>query len=65
MIPKTIKKRDKEGLGHILRRDYIQRRIMEGKMEGIRSRGRRKFGILTDIAQGRSINNLKKMFGNV
>uniref|UniRef100_A0A8D8TDU0 Craniofacial development protein 2 n=1 Tax=Cacopsylla melanoneura TaxID=428564 RepID=A0A8D8TDU0_9HEMI len=60
VILKTIRKRKGSWLGHILRRDCLQRRIMEGQIEGARSRGRRKFGILTDIAQGRSFEQLKE-----
>ncbi|KAI5752247.1 hypothetical protein M8J77_015168 [Diaphorina citri] len=43
-IVKTIKKRKASWVGHILRRDCIQRKIMDIKFEGSRSRGRRKFG---------------------
>ncbi|KAL1446126.1 hypothetical protein WDU94_014018 [Cyamophila willieti] len=60
VILKTIKKRKGSWIGHILRRDCLQRRVMEGKIEGTRSRGRRKFGMLTDIAQGRSYEQLKE-----
>uniref|UniRef100_A0A8D8XRU9 Endonuclease-reverse transcriptase n=1 Tax=Cacopsylla melanoneura TaxID=428564 RepID=A0A8D8XRU9_9HEMI len=35
-ILKTISKRKRSWLGHILRRDCLQRKIMEGKIEGWR-----------------------------
>ncbi|KAI5728919.1 hypothetical protein M8J77_006673 [Diaphorina citri] len=58
-ILRTIKKRKRSWLGHILRRDCIQRRIMEGRIEGTRSRGRKKFGMLTDILKGRTFEEIK------
>ncbi|KAI5721796.1 hypothetical protein M8J77_025821 [Diaphorina citri] len=58
-ILKTIKKRKANWLGHILRRDCIQRRIMEDKIEGKRGRGRRKFGMLSDILKGKSYAELR------
>ncbi|KAI5728388.1 hypothetical protein M8J77_014772 [Diaphorina citri] len=59
-ILRTIKKRKRSWLGHILRRDCIQRRIMEGEIEGTRSRGRKKFGMLTDILQGKTFQEIKE-----
>ncbi|KAI5717433.1 hypothetical protein M8J77_005795 [Diaphorina citri] len=59
-ILKTIKKRKANWLGHILRRDCIQRRIMEDKIEGKRGRGRRKFGMLSDILKGKSYAELRE-----
>uniref|UniRef100_A0A8D9AAF2 Uncharacterized protein n=1 Tax=Cacopsylla melanoneura TaxID=428564 RepID=A0A8D9AAF2_9HEMI len=35
---KAIRKRKRNWLGHILRRDCLQRRVMEGKIEGERER---------------------------
>jgi hypothetical protein len=58
-IMKTIKKRKASWVGHILRRDCIQRKIMEIKFEGSKSRGRRKFGMLTDILRGRTYEQMK------
>ncbi|KAI5715694.1 hypothetical protein M8J77_020891 [Diaphorina citri] len=58
-IVKTIKKRKASWVGHILRRDCIQRKIMDIKFEGSRSRGRRKFGMLTDILRGRTYEQMK------
>uniref|UniRef100_A0A8D8WBD0 Endonuclease-reverse transcriptase n=1 Tax=Cacopsylla melanoneura TaxID=428564 RepID=A0A8D8WBD0_9HEMI len=56
----TIKDRKRNWLGHILRRDYLQRRIMEGKLEGRRPRGRRRFGMLTDMLNGRTFEQMKE-----
>lgn len=58
-ILETIRERKASWIGHILRRDCLQRRIMEGAIEGRRSRGRRKFGMLTDILKGRSYEEMK------
>ncbi|KAL1454414.1 hypothetical protein WDU94_010673, partial [Cyamophila willieti] len=60
----TIRKRKTSWLGHILRRDYLQRRIMEEKIEGRRSRGRKKFGMLTDILKERTFEQLKEAAQN-
>uniref|UniRef100_A0A8D8S857 Endonuclease-reverse transcriptase n=1 Tax=Cacopsylla melanoneura TaxID=428564 RepID=A0A8D8S857_9HEMI len=56
----TIKDRKRNWLGHILRRDCLQRRIMEGKLEGRRPRGRRRFGMLTDMLNGRTFEQMKE-----
>ncbi|KAL1456898.1 hypothetical protein WDU94_001586 [Cyamophila willieti] len=56
----TIKKRKRSWLGHILRRDCLQRRIMEGEIQGTRSRGARKFGMLTDILEKKTFEELKE-----
>uniref|UniRef100_A0A8D8UAM4 Craniofacial development protein 2 n=1 Tax=Cacopsylla melanoneura TaxID=428564 RepID=A0A8D8UAM4_9HEMI len=58
-ILETIRGRKSSWIGHILRRDCLQRRIMEGSIEGRRSRGRKKFGMLTDILKGRSYEEMK------
>lgn len=55
-ILKTISQRKRSWLGHILRRDCLQRRIIEGT----RTRGRRKFGMLTDIMKGRTFEQRKE-----
>lgn len=59
-ILRTIKNRKRSWLGHILRRDCLQRRIMEGELEGQRSRGRRRFGMLTDMLNGRTFEQMKE-----
>uniref|UniRef100_A0A8D8SEP2 Craniofacial development protein 2 n=1 Tax=Cacopsylla melanoneura TaxID=428564 RepID=A0A8D8SEP2_9HEMI len=59
-ILKTIKKRKRSWLGHILRRDCLQKRIMEGEIKGTRSRGAKKFGMLTDILENKTFEELKE-----
>lgn len=59
-ILKTIKKRKRNWLGHILRRDCLQKRIMEGEIQGTRSRGAKKFGMLTDILKNKTFEELKE-----
>lgn len=56
----AIRKRKRNWLGHILRRDCLQRRIMEGKIEGKKSRGRPKFGMITDVKRGRTYGEMKE-----
>lgn len=59
-ILRTVKNRKRSWLGHILRRDCLQRRIMEGELEGKRSRGRKRNGMLTDMLNGRSFEQMKE-----
>ena len=56
----TIRKRKRNWLGHILRRDCLQRRVMEGKIEGKRGRGRIKLGMISDMKRGRTYQEMKE-----
>ncbi|KAI5738261.1 hypothetical protein M8J77_004739 [Diaphorina citri] len=56
----AIRKRKTSWLGHILRRNCLQRRIMEGKIEGKRGRGRMRFGLISDVKRGRSYQEMKE-----
>ena len=59
-LMETIRKRKISWLGHILRRNSLQRRVIEGKIEGRKRRVRRRFGMPTDVKQGRSYKQLKQ-----
>ena len=45
----TIRRRQKNWMGHILRGDGLQKDIMDGKFEGRKSRGRKRKSILYDV----------------
>ena len=62
----TIKKRKLAYYGHIRRHDTLQRRILEGKVEGKRGRGRRRKSWLGNIeeASGMKINQCCEMAKN-
>ena len=57
-VVKTIKKRKLSYYGHIRRHDTLQRKILEGKIEGKRGRGRRRKSWIGNIkeASGNEIN---------
>ena len=44
-----IRNRKKNWIGHILRGDGIVKEVIEGRMEGKRSRGRPRAGMLDDL----------------
>ena len=44
-----IRNRKKNWIGHILRGDGIVKEVIEGRMEGKRSRGRPRAGMLDDM----------------
>ena len=58
-LVKTIKTRKLSYYGHIRRHDTLQRRILEGKIEGKRGRGRRRKSWIKNIEEttGMNINN--------
>ena len=52
--PAESNKKEKTScLEHVLRRNYLQLRIIEKKVEGKRGRGRRKVGMLDDVRNER------------
>ncbi|KAI5718355.1 hypothetical protein M8J77_019970 [Diaphorina citri] len=59
-ILRTIVNRKRSWLGHILRRNCLQRRIMEGELRGKRSIGRKRFGMLRDVLNGRTFKQMKE-----
>ncbi|KAI5742336.1 hypothetical protein M8J77_006278 [Diaphorina citri] len=59
-ILRTIVNRKRSWLGHTPRRDCLQRRIMEGELRGKRSIGRKMFGMLRDVLNGRTFEQMKE-----
>ncbi|KAI5746672.1 hypothetical protein M8J77_006187 [Diaphorina citri] len=59
-IMRTIVNRKRGWLGHILRRNCLQRRIMEGELREKRSVGRKRFGMLRDVLNGRTFEQMKE-----
>ena len=57
-IIETIKKRQLSYYGHIRRHDTLQRKILEGKVEGKRGRGRKRKSWIGNIEEttGKMIN---------
>ena len=45
----TIKRRQKNWIGHILRGDWLLKDIIEGKFAGRRPRGRKRKSVLDDL----------------
>ena len=59
-IMKIIKKRQKTWIGHILRHNNLLRDVIEGRMDGKRSRGRKRIMMLDDMRRGKPYGNLKR-----
>ena len=62
-LVKTIKRRKLAYYGHIRRHDSLQRKILEGKIEGKRGRGRRRKSWIENIVEtsGMKINECSKI----
>ena len=60
---RTIRERQRRWIGHMLRGDSILRRILEGKMEGKRTRGRPR-QMLLDWMMTNGYKNLKETAQN-
>jgi hypothetical protein len=56
----TIRRRKANWIGHILRRNYLLKHIIEGKMIGKRRRGRRRKHLFDDLKEARRYWKLKK-----
>jgi len=56
----TIKSRKKRWIGHILRHDGLVKDVFEGRLEGKRSRGRKRVMMLDDIKEGRTYFSIKR-----
>jgi hypothetical protein len=48
-IQHTLKRRNVNWIGHILRRNYLLKHVIVGKIEGTRRRGRRHKQLLDDL----------------
>ncbi len=62
-IMETIIKRKKKWIGHVLRTEGIMRDVIEGRMEGRRSRGRPRLGMLDELKEG-SYVKMKRRAGD-
>jgi hypothetical protein len=63
-ILREISKRKDDWIGHILRRNCLPQRVIEGKIKGgievIRRRGRRRKTLLDDLKERRGYSHLKE-----
>ena len=57
----TVWKRKAKWIGHIMRSDGLLRVVMEGRMMGKRSRGRRRMMMLDDIMEERKYHQTKEI----
>ena len=51
-LMKTIIKRKKDWIGHVVRGDNLLKRVLEGRMEGKKPRGRPRMGMIDDLKEG-------------
>ena len=63
-IRQQIRKRKANWIGHILRRNYLLQRVIEGKIQGgikvTGRQGRRRRKLLDDLKERRGYSHLKK-----
>jgi len=45
-------KRKKDWIGHVVRGDNLLKRVLEGRMEGKKPRGRPRMGMIDDLNEG-------------
>ena len=64
LILETILNRKKKWIGHVLRHDNLMKLVIEGRMEGKRGRGRKRFGMLDDIKNGEEYVVMKRRAEN-
>lgn len=60
----TIMNRKKNWIGHVLRREGLFKDIIEGKMEGKRTRGRKRMGMFSDLIGSGDYGQLKRRAEN-
>ena len=53
---KTVVKRKKNWIGHIMRGDSLLKRVLEERMEGKRPRGRPRIGMRDEVTEGSYVN---------
>src|SRR5580698_4617377 len=51
-LMKTIIKRKKDWIGHVVRGDNLLKGVLEGRMEGKKPRGRPGMGMIDDLKEG-------------
>ncbi len=59
-LEETIMLRKKQWIGHISRHDGLIKDVLEGRMEGKRSRGRKRIMMMDDIRDGRNYFNIDR-----
>jgi len=59
-IVNTIKQRKCKWLGHVLRHVVLLRDILEGRMLGKHTRGRKRLQLMSNICEGTSYKSVKK-----
>ena len=60
ILLEKIKKVKKSWIGHVLRGDGLLKEVIEGRMEGKRTRGRKRISMLKDIIDSSNYSDLKK-----
>ena len=53
-LMKTIIKRKKDWIGHVVRGDNLLKQVLEGRMEGKKPRGRPRMGMIDDLKKDRT-----------
>ena len=60
----TIIRRKKTWIGHVVRGDGLLKDVIEGRMEGKRTRGRKRVGMLDDLFEAGSYGDMKRRAEN-
>ena len=55
-LVETIIKRKKNWIGHVVRGDGLMKLVLEGRMEGRRTRGRPRMGMIDELKEGSYVN---------
>ena len=57
---KSIVNRKKNWIGHVLRGEGLLKLVIEGRLEGRRGRGRSRIGMIDDLKEGDSYEQIKR-----
>ena len=60
-LVETIIRRKKNWMGHIMRGGGVMKTVVEGRMEGKRPRGRKRKGMLDELLEEHTYNEIKRM----
>jgi len=60
VIVKTIVRRKKNWIGHVMRGEGLLREVMEGRVEGKRSRGRKRMRMLVELYEKQLYGIMKR-----
>src|SRR5580698_1937762 len=58
LMKRTIIKRKKDWIGHVVRGDSLLKRVLEGRMEGKKPSGRPRMGMIDDLKEGFSYTEM-------